>query len=181
MGARVGLGLLLGYKHLFTGATLVGVHPGLVEAADRQRRAALEEAHAQSLENDGVLAFVDYWERIPLFASQQELPSAILSLQREQRLSLTAAGLALALRSLGLAGMPAYRTRLPSLDLPIQLVVGEKDKKFGQIAEGMTALLPRAELLRIAGVGHNVVLEAPRELAEVVIRNFVPEAASSNR
>jgi len=168
LGARLGLGLLLGYPQRFTGATLVGVHPGLADGAERTQRAALDEARAQGLEADGVEVFIDHWQKIPLFASQQDLPSEVLARQREHRLGHQAAGLARALRVLGLASMPDYLSLLPTLKLPVELVVGQEDDKFCRLAETMAEALPRAAVLRVPRVGHNVVLEAPEAVAETV-------------
>lgn len=168
MGARVGLALLLTYPRLFVGATLVGVHPGLVDQAERSQRATLDESRAQDLETHGVRRFIDRWQQIPLFASQEKLPPAVLAQQQEMRLGHRAAGLARALRVLGLAKMPNYRDRLPTLGLPVRLVVGEKDRKFQRLAQDMVELQPRFEVVQIPGVGHNVVLEAPAAMAQIV-------------
>jgi pimeloyl-ACP methyl ester carboxylesterase len=62
---------------------------------------------------------------------------------------------------LGLAEMPSYWERLPSIETPVTLVVGALDAKLVPIARAMYATLPRATLVEAPGVGHNVLLEAP--------------------
>jgi 2-succinyl-6-hydroxy-2,4-cyclohexadiene-1-carboxylate synthase len=77
-------------------------------------------------------------------------------------------GLAQSLRVLGLAQMPDYGPALPALDLPVRLVVGALDEKFGLLAARAAARLPRAEVVRVPGVGHNVLLEAPDALCALL-------------
>lgn len=177
MGARVGLGLLVQHPELFASATLVGVHPGLDDQAARRSRKALDEERARELEQRGVEAFIDRWEQLPLFASQRRLPPEVLAHQRAGRLGHRPKGLARALRVLGPAGMPSYREHLPSLDLPVQLVVGGEDLKFLRLAKEMVERLPRGMLVQVPGVGHNVVLEAPQAVADAVMQ-LVPDVAS---
>ena len=52
--------------------------------------------------------------------------------------------------------------------LPVRLVVGELDPKFTALAEEAAALLPRATVVRVPGVGHNVLLEAPAALCALL-------------
>jgi len=168
LGARLALGLLASHRDRFKSAVLVGANPGLHTPTERSQREASDERYRQLLERDGLEAFVDTWERLPLFASQRALTPDALAEQRRARLTHTAGGLSHALAALGLAQMPDYWSELPKLDLPVALVVGEKDEKFRRLAEAMLHLLPSARLELAPGVGHNVVLENPGLLAEVM-------------
>lgn len=164
LGARLALGLLLAHRDRFRSALLIGANPGLRTPTERQERAQGDERYRELLERDGLEAFVDSWERLPLFASQRTLPPEVLAEQRRARLTHTAPGLCHALGALGLAQMPDYWSELPKLDLPVALVVGESDEKFRRLAEAMLHLLPSARLELAPAVGHNVVLESPRLL-----------------
>lgn len=64
----------------------------------------------------------------------------------------------------------AYDDRdLATLDLPAALIWGENDGIFRlEAAERMAAALPRARLYRLAGAGHAVQWERPRELADAI-------------
>ena len=165
LGARLGLGLLCRSPQSFETATLIGVHPGLEDAAERRAREQQEGAWRKILREQDVRAFVDYWEKLPLFESQAKVPVPRLRAQRASRLMHTAAGLEHALSVLGLHAMPSYWNELSGLDLPVSLVVGERDHKFIGLAERMLLKLPRGRLSIVPGVGHNVVLEAPEYLA----------------
>jgi 2-succinyl-6-hydroxy-2,4-cyclohexadiene-1-carboxylate synthase len=170
LGARLALGLLARHAHLFGGATLIGVHPGLAEARERALRVGSDERWCERLEARGVSAFIDAWEAQPLFATQQRLTSRRAEQQRRVRAGHRAQGLARSLRVLGLGQMPDYRGVLRMLALPVQLVVGALDAKFGALARGLVARAPHVRLEVVPGVGHNVLLEAPAHLEGVLLR-----------
>lgn len=161
LGARVALGLLCRHPQLFSAATLISVHPGLSSASERQERAAADERWARLLDEQGLAEFLQKWAQLPLFHTQSALPAAVRAAQEAVRQRHSAQGLARSLRVLGLAQMPDYTAELPTLQLPVRLVVGELDAKFTALADHAAARLPHASVVRIPGVGHNVVMEAP--------------------
>lgn len=165
LGARVSLGLLLHYPELFQAAVLIGVHPGLADEASRAERRATDSKRAETLCAGGLDAFVDSWETLPMFATQQRLDAGILRAQREQRLSHEAQGLASSLRTLGLAQMPDYMPHLSSLRMPVTLMAGALDPKFVGIARSMVEQLPAGRLEVVEDTGHNLPLEAPNSVA----------------
>lgn len=166
LGARLALGLLVASPERFQGAVLVGVNPGLRSSEERRQRQQADRELRQLLLERGVPAFVDHWQRLPLFDTQRGLDPAELAEQRRARLTHSAEGLAQALDALGLAEMPDYWPELGRLDLPVTLVVGTEDLKFRRLAEAMLPLLPDARLELAPRAGHNVVLETPDWLAE---------------
>jgi 2-succinyl-6-hydroxy-2,4-cyclohexadiene-1-carboxylate synthase len=170
LGARVALGLLARYPFSFRGATLIGVHPGLGDPAERAARAGRDERWCELLARQGVRAFSRAWEAQPLFASQARLAPERLAAQRAVRESHRAAGLLRSLRVTGLGQMPDYRGVLATLRMPVQLVVGADDAKFSVLAREIVQICPPATLDIIPGVGHNVPLEAPGELSHVLTR-----------
>ncbi|MFC1641866.1 alpha/beta fold hydrolase [Myxococcota bacterium] len=168
MGARLALGLLVRHQRLVARATLFAVHPGLETADDRVVRRQSDRMWQELLRNGRLDAFVKKWEGQALFGSQQRLPHAVLRSQREQRLSHHPAGLARAIGVLGLGAMPNYRLSLPSLALPIDLVVGALDTRFLRLARAMLSPLPQVRLVVIPRCGHNVPLEEPHIAAQLL-------------
>ena len=71
------------------------------------------------------------------------------------------AGLARALRGLGTGALPSLWDRLGELQMPVTLVVGERDEKFLAVARGMARRMADAEVVVVADAGHAVHLEAP--------------------
>jgi 2-succinyl-6-hydroxy-2,4-cyclohexadiene-1-carboxylate synthase len=168
LGARVALGLLAHYPFLFAGATLIGVHPGLGSLEERAARVGSDERWCALLERRGVAAFLEAWEAQPLFSSQRGLDPRLTAEQRRVRGEHSAEGLARALRVLGLGGMPNYRGALVSCPVRVRLVVGERDEKFSAIAASLARLAPGVELDRVPGAGHNVLLEAPGHVEQLL-------------
>jgi 2-succinyl-6-hydroxy-2,4-cyclohexadiene-1-carboxylate synthase len=170
MGARVAFGLLARHPHLFDAAVLIGMHPGVHEESARAERRELDAVRAQELRHNGLKAFVEAWEGLPLFASQHGLPKDVLEEQRAIRLGHDPEGLARSLEVLGLAGMPSYRAAIAALDLPITLMTGALDPKFTKIAAALGEECAQIDTEVVEGVGHNVVLEAPVAVAATMKR-----------
>lgn len=168
LGGRVALGLLVSHPELFSGATLIGAHPGLQSESERAARARSDARWRELLDREGIEAFVAAWEQQPLFASQRALPDGILAEQRRERLAHDARGLSRSLANLGLAGMPDYGRELGRIRVPVELVSGELDARFTDLAAGMRARLPDARTTVVPGIGHNVVLERPALVANAL-------------
>lgn len=168
LGGRTALGLIVAFPALFRRATLIGANPGLGDPEARAARRSWEEGLARQLETDGLRAFVDAWEALPLWASQASLPADVRDRQRRGRLSHDPAGLAASLRRCGLGVMPDLRASLSSVDVPVDLVVGGLDAKFRALSAAMADAMPHAEVRVVDDVGHNVVLEAPGPLASLL-------------
>ncbi len=172
LGARLALGLLARHQQVFAGATLIGVHPGLRSESERTERRRSDQQWCELLERGNLSEFVRRWQAQPLFATQRSLAPEIIEQQRRQRLQHRAPDLAGALRRLGLAAMPCYRDRLGDITVPVQLVFGDRDTKFRDLATEMARSLPRVELVALPGVGHNPVLECPDRIADLLKRGI---------
>lgn len=168
MGARVALRLALRHPEGCARLTLIGVHPGLEDDAERAERARADERWAALLERDGIAAFACAWDAQPLFASQAALPTAVRDRQRALRLRQDPAALARTLRALSLARMPAAWAELTALAAPACFVAGDGDPRFVRLAVRAAALCRDATARVVAGAGHNVVLERPDAVAALV-------------
>lgn len=174
LGARFLLGLLVRHGEMFGRATLIGVDPGISGERDRRERARWDERWARRIRGEGIDAFSAAWEELPLFATQRGLPEELLDEQRAIRRGHDPVSLARAMTSLGLGAMPDFRPDLPSLSMPLRLVAGERDTKFLSIAREMARLLPSAETVVVPEAGHNVPLEAPAAMADLLRRDPPP-------
>ncbi len=168
MGGRLALYLALLYPLRLRSLILESASPGLADETERAQRRRHDQALADKIEAKGIASFVDYWERLPLWATQSKLPPGILAAQREQRLRNSPLGLANSLRGLGTGAQPNLWPRLPTLHLPTLLLAGEADDKFRGLNQAMAARLSRAQLRLIPAAGHNTHLEnAPAFCSEV--------------
>jgi len=169
MGGRLALGLLVAHPGLFERGVLIGASSGLAAAGERHERRRSDARWSELLRSMGVAAFLAEWEKLPLFASQDDLPPQTLAEQREMRVRHDAEGLARALEVLGLGGMPDLAPALAAVSTPVTLVAGEADEKFVLSARMMSERLPAATVQIVPGCGHNVVLERPQVVVEILL------------
>jgi 2-succinyl-6-hydroxy-2,4-cyclohexadiene-1-carboxylate synthase len=168
LGGRVALHLAAAHPERVGRLVLESASPGLMTEAERRARRADDEALALRLERDGLEAFVDGWERLPLFASQARLPAAVRAGLRAQRLRNNPPGLANSLRGLGTGAQPSLWERLPEIHTPTLLLAGALDEKFAAIARAMAERLPEATLFIVPEAGHTIHLEQPDAFAQRV-------------
>ena len=168
MGGRVALHFAARVPETVTHLVLESASPGLATPAERADRRAADEALARRIVSEGVAAFVDEWEALPLFASQNGLRAEVREALRRRRLSNDVRSLAASLLAVGTGALPSLWDRLPHIDVPTLIVVGQLDDKFRTIGEKMVEALPRADLVVVAGAGHAVHLERPRAWCEAV-------------
>ncbi len=163
LGGRLALGLACRHPTRCLGLVAVGAHPGMA-VPERAARVRWEDERALALETQGLPAFVDGWEALPLFASQAALPTATRRAQRRIREAHDAGALAQVLRVLGTGRMPELE--LEECRAPIVLVSGEYDPS--DAAAAAVARMPRARHVTLPGVGHNPLIEAPERLARLI-------------
>lgn len=168
MGGRVALHLAAAAPQRVEGLIVESGSPGIADAAERAARIASDRALADFIEREGVAAFVERWERLPLFASQAGLPEPVRASLRAQRLRNRAAGLANSLWGMGAGVQPPLHDRLADLTMPTLLIAGELDEKYVRIVTDMAAHMPNARTAVVPGAGHAVHLERPTEFLRVV-------------
>jgi 2-succinyl-6-hydroxy-2,4-cyclohexadiene-1-carboxylate synthase len=161
MGARLALCMALAYPRFVRSLIMESGSPGLESVEERQARIRQDEALAERIVGDGLAAFVEYWENIPLFASQQRLSPEVRQRLREQRLRNRPEGLANSLRGMGTGVQPSLWNRLDEISVPVLLLAGALDTKFVGIAQQMYDRMPDARLVIVPGAGHTIHLEAP--------------------
>lgn len=164
MGARLCLQLAVQHPERVRGLVLIGGTPGIADPVERARRHREDQALAARLKSLGLQRFLDEWLSRQMFAGLEPAAQMI-----PERLENDAASLAAALRLAGTGAQRPLWSELQHLTMPVLLVTGEQDAKFGAIAEEMLEHLgPRAEHRVIAGAGHSVHLEAPERFLAVL-------------
>lgn len=168
MGGRTALTFAQMYPKMVRSLTLESASPGLRTEQERLERKSMDEKLATRIKREGIEAFVDFWENIPLFASQKVLEQQVQARVRKERLSQKPSGLAMSLRHMGTGKQTSLWHTLQSCAVPIYLLVGAYDDKFVEINQEMVALFPDAQIDIIEGVGHAVHVEQP----EVFVRHI---------
>ena len=121
-------------------------------------------------------AFVDYWQSLPLWASQRRLPPAARAALRAQRLRNDPAGLAVSLRAAGAGADPPVLDALGGLRCPALLVAGALDPVYCDHAAAMAERLPDGRVAVVPDAGHAVHLDQPGRFA-ALIAGFLSESA----
>jgi 2-succinyl-6-hydroxy-2,4-cyclohexadiene-1-carboxylate synthase len=169
MGARAAMRFAATNHELVAGLILESASPGISGEPDRAERRLADCALADSIERDGIGAFVDHWESLSLWDSQRSLSDETRAALRTQRLSGDPNGLANSLRGAGAGVDEPVVDQLGELNVPALLIAGELDAKYVQNATTLAAALPDARLVIVPGAGHAVHLERPMDFEREVL------------
>lgn len=118
------------------------------------------------LQTEDIATFMDYWERLPLFASQRSLPERTRAQLRARRLANDPLALALTVGGTGQHTMQDRRADLATLCAPMLYIAGTYDTKYSQVAcslegtDGIEVVLLEA--------GHDVHTENPEAFLATV-------------
>jgi 2-succinyl-6-hydroxy-2,4-cyclohexadiene-1-carboxylate synthase len=165
MGGRIALNVALSAPERVDRLVLVSSTAGIEDASERAARRAADHALADQLESIPFEDFIARWRARSLFAEESPRASA---LAREDHRRNRPECLAAALRGVGTGEMEPLWQRIGDLEMPAQIVVGERDAKFRALAERMHGLLPHADIDLVPG-GHAVPLESPAALARALL------------
>ena len=166
LGGRLALQLAAEHPLAVARAVIVSSSPGVAGECSRALRRNIDEGQARRLEEAGLDAFLEEWYRLPLFESLREHPRFADVLARRRRNDPRL--LARSLRQMGTGVQRSLWTDLPSLRVPLLLLVGELDAKFVDIAFDMAARSPSAEAVVVRGRGHALVEEDPGAVAREI-------------
>ncbi|CEG28302.1 2-succinyl-6-hydroxy-2,4-cyclohexadiene-1-carboxylate synthase [Bacillus sp. B-jedd] len=168
MGGRIALGFASARPGRVGKLVLESSSPGLDTEEERINRRMKDSELANFIKEQGIEAFVDYWQDIPLFKSLQEMPEPIRKGTRAQRLTNSPVGLANSLLGIGTGAQPSYWDSLHSLDADVMLLAGELDEKFIGIAEKVSQRLKSSRIEIIEGTGHAIHVENPEKFGTIV-------------
>lgn len=169
MGGRLALFTAVAYPERITRLILESASPGLRTDTERQARIKQDCELADWIEAEGIEAFVNRWEALPLWESQKSLSQEARHKLRQQRLQNNTLGLANSLRGMGTGRQPAHWEKLRGLHTPTLLIAGALDQKFVNINREMADLLPNASLEIVPEAGHTVHLERPLRFVELLL------------
>jgi len=172
MGGRIALYLTVKRPELIRAVLLESASPGLETKEERLNRIQQDEALADFIAENGLIAFVNRWESLPLFASQKTLPEHVKEAIRKERLAQNPNGLAASLRGMGTGQQPSLWEELPHIKKPVMLVTGRYDTKFVNIARRMKKSLPNCVHIIAEGCGHAVHVESPKTFGKIVFDRF---------
>lgn len=168
MGGRLALSFALMYPQYVRKLILESASPGLAAALEREKRREQDEKLGKFILEQGIEAFVDYWENIPLFATQKNLAPAKRAAIRQQRLANTAIGLHHSLVGMGTGAQPSWWQHLHKVEAETLLITGSLDEKFCQIAAKMKDSISDCTWIEVGDCGHAIHVEKADKFGTIV-------------
>ncbi|AQQ52742.1 2-succinyl-6-hydroxy-2,4-cyclohexadiene-1-carboxylate synthase [Planococcus lenghuensis] len=167
MGGRTALAYACTYPAGIRRLILESASPGLRTESERHLRREQDQKLAERIERDGIIEFISFWENLPMFETQRNLPSAIRQAVREERLNQHPSGLAGSLYGMGTGAQAPYWDQLEQLACPVLLLTGTDDNKFTAIAREMKEQISRVTHIEMEA-GHAIHVEKPEEFATII-------------
>jgi pimeloyl-ACP methyl ester carboxylesterase len=163
MGGYVALAFAQAYPQRLAGLALVGALPGADTPERRQKRYALVE----EVEKEGVNGLAEN------MSAQLTRQGSLVEPLRQLILSTPASGVIGSVK--GMAERPDRSEFLAGLDLPVTLIVGDQDP-FAPLekAQEVAGTLRKGRIVRVPGVGHLPMMEAPGVVADALLK-MLPE------
>ena len=170
MGGRIALRLLQTSSDVLASVVLESCNLGCATEIERTEAAQRNQGWVDRIQHDGMEAFVNYWETLPMFATQKGLGwDKLLHVSRAAN---DPTSMVLCLQGSGKQAMPLTEVTLEAvraqrqMGLPMLYIYGDKDAKSAAVAATLEA---EGVLVSVIPAGHNVHLEAPMlYLKEVV-------------
>jgi 2-succinyl-6-hydroxy-2,4-cyclohexadiene-1-carboxylate synthase len=152
MGGRLALHLALQRPDVVERLVVLGATGGIDDDEERAARRTSDEALAQSIETDGVDAFLERWLSQPMFANvprgdeRQRNPEVLMA----------------SLRALGTGTQEPLWSRLHELAMPVLVLAGARDEKFVALGQRLAVTIgDNARFEVVPDAGHAAHLEQP--------------------
>ena len=172
MGGRIALDVALRHGDVVLSLILESAGIGPADEAQRAEYAQRAEDWAWRLREESIEDFVNYWEELPLFATQQRLGDDVKAAVRAERLANDTEALALTVENAGQQTMALADETMAALGLcwtPVFYVAGTRDEKYLEIAERFVK--EGMDAKPVMG-GHNLHLEVPEMFCDALGPHF---------
>jgi len=167
MGGRIALAYALAYPQEIDKLILESASYGECGLIKRLKRRRNDLKLAKNISQNGIEWFNRYWSGLDIFATQTQLPKAIIDQISERRLLNAPHALSNTLRGSGQGKFPCLKNQISELSMPVLYINGEYDTKYEQIGLEVKKLNSNIKHEIIKGVGHNTHIEDPHAFIEV--------------
>lgn len=172
----------------FSALVLESAGLGPVDNAAREALRERNFAWAARVRGEGVSAFMSWWEALPLFESQRNLPVDQRERLRAGRFANDAESLALSFEQAGAHQMPLRCESIRALcelsrrGVPVSYLAGRLDAKYCKVLADLRADSHDAVSCQaVPCAGHNIHLERPEAfgaILEEVVESCTPKPAA---
>lgn len=164
LGGRIALHVALAAAERISRLILVSCSAGIQDPEERAQRRESDRRLAEDLETIPFEEFIERWRTQPVFAGE---PPEVGELARADQRRNRPEALAAVMRGLGTGEMEPLWSRLHELEMPVTVIVGERDAKFVALGREMAGLLGDGQVAIVPG-GHGLPLESPGALAGLI-------------
>jgi 2-succinyl-6-hydroxy-2,4-cyclohexadiene-1-carboxylate synthase len=159
MGGRLAFQLVAHQPDMFTGAIVESSHCGTDSKKARKQRIRMDQKRAKMIETD-YTSFLNEWQDMPLFAHTpggfRKVYYEIMSSQKPELMSAS-------LKGFGAGVMPPVCRQISNVKIPLQLIAGERDKKYVKLMAEISANHPNSNFTIAENAGHRVHTDRPDE------------------
>lgn len=157
MGGRLALHHAKQSPHLIKKLIVISANPGIEEPGERLKQ---DQAWIQLLDDKGLDAFLSAWYAQPIFDT--------LDIDRiiAKRKKLSVRAIKHHLNTYSIARQPSLWSELDAFPMPIDFLFGALDTAYLPIAN---RLHPRFPVTLLAGCGHALHIEDPKQCAETIL------------
>lgn len=159
LGGRLGLHALIRHPHLWRGAALLSVNPG-IKPSEREERCRQDALWAHRFLTEDFDQVLNDWNRQEVFQGHLLTNPAPSKEEIARRL-----------REWSLGLQEDLREAIHQLKMPILWAVGMRDKKFLSIANSMTFSNPHSQIWKCPECGHRL-LEERGDFVVSFVENF---------
>lgn len=178
LGGRVVEQIISTKPDLVASVLAVVIESSALGPDSEEQRQAFREANAKTIERLKTMPFEDFiafWENLPLFESQKNLPEEIREKIHLGRLANDPVMLALVLKGLGKENMTNCREALAQCKMPVLYMAGGLDSKYQAEAELLEQAFEKVQkqrdgskVITISRAGHNIHIEQPDQFVDAL-------------
>ena len=161
MGGRIALRFAILFPEFVEKLILVSTSPGLDDEGARLHRWESDLLLASRMREMTVSEFLKEWYQNPIFNGffREEIVQTDISILSETLLMMSP------------GRVTSSWSHLSSLQMPVVVIVGEKDQKYIKIAQRMCGMIQNVSLRIVANVGHSLHLEDHLGFISIVKNN----------
>lgn len=168
MGGRLAIQFAEKYPNSISRLVLESTGLGPADEDERQALVLRDKVLANRIQQSSLAEFFDYWEQLPLFASQQKLSESVRARIRSERLANDSRALCLSVENFGQHAMPDMRPFVAQAPFPLVYIAGTQDKKYSDLAKSIAGASVKTVTLE---AGHNTHLETPEAFLRALTNN----------
>ena len=166
-GGRVALTFSNLYPDSVTHLILESASLGIQQVSEKESRLSHDRQLAEKIREEGMATFVDYWQQLPLFASQLFLTEQVREKEILRKKRQNKEAMALAIEYGSVATQRNFFGHPLLKDLSVTYIAGKLDSKYASLAKKL-AKETKIETILVDNAGHCVHLEKPKFFQEIL-------------